>query len=198
VSNGAGRRWWTVGYFGLLGLAFLFVEIPIIQQYILLIGQPTSAFAVVLFALLVASGLGSLWSRHIPWRAGASAVALAAAGYPFLLSGLTELALAAPIVGRIMVGTVMLLPLGFLMGTMFPNGLAHLERHSPQLVSWAWGINGVCSVISAAGATLLALSFGFRIVILLGAVCYGLCAVMTRPEVAPGPSRHDQITVPPG
>jgi hypothetical protein len=84
------------------------------------------------------------------------------------------------------------------MGTMFPNGLAHLERRSPQLVAWAWGINGVCSVISAAAATLLALSFGFRIVLLLGALCYGLCAVMARPAVATGPLRQEMFTPQPG
>jgi hypothetical protein len=192
--DGPGPRAWTLGYFGLLGLAFLFVEIPIIQQYILLIGQPTSAFAVLLFALLVSSGLGSLWSRHIPWRAGAAATALAAAVYPFVLSGLTDLALPAQLPVRMLVGTMVLAPLGFLMGTMFPNGLAHLEERSPQLVPWAWGINGVCSVISAAAATLLALSFGFRIVILLGALCYGLCAVMARPKFAAAPARQAGVT----
>ncbi len=197
-QDGPIPRFWTFGYFGLLGLAFLFVEIPIIQQYILLIGQPTSAFAVVLFALLISSGLGSLWSRHIPWRAGATALALLAAGYPFLLPELTEAALPAPSLVRMLVGTAVLFPLGFLMGTMFPNGLGHLERRSPQLVAWAWGINGVFSVISAAAATLLALSFGFRIVILLGALCYGLCAVMARPTMVTTPTSEEVFTPLPG
>ncbi len=192
--GGPGPRLWTVGYFGLLGLAFLFVEIPVIQQYILLIGQPTSAFAVVLFALLVSSGLGSLWSRRIPWRAGATAAALAAAAYPFLLAGLTQVTLPAQSLVRMLVGTMVLFPLGFLMGTMFPNGVAHLELRSPQLVAWAWGVNGVCSVISAVAATLLALSFGFRIVILLGALCYSLCAVLARPTVATPATGQEVIT----
>ena len=29
----SGHRTWTFGYFGLLGIGFLFVEIPLIQQY---------------------------------------------------------------------------------------------------------------------------------------------------------------------
>jgi hypothetical protein len=71
-------------------------------------------------------------------------------------------------------------PLGFLMGTMFPSGLAHLEGRSPQLVPWAWGINGTVSVISAAAAAVLALSFGFSFVVWMGALAYGGAAVLAR------------------
>ena len=63
-----------------------------------------------------------------------------------------------------------------LMGTMFPHGIAHLERRSPELVPWAWGINGTASVVSAVLAALLALTFGFRVVLLVGAFAYGLAA----------------------
>lgn len=177
-----GPRLWTFAYFGLLGLAFLFVEIPIIQQYILLIGQPTTSFAVVLFALLIASGIGSMVSPRIPWRLAAFAVTLAAASYPFLLPVITTASLPAPLPMRMLVGAVVLMPIGFLMGTMFPNGIALLERRSARLIPWAWGVNGVCSVISAVTAALLALSFGFRFVILVGAACYGVCALLVRPE----------------
>jgi hypothetical protein len=68
------------------------------------------------------------------------------------------------------------------MGTLFPHGIAHLERRSAHLVPWAWGVNGVCSVISAAAAALLALSFGFRFVMLTGAACYGLAALLVRTD----------------
>ncbi len=66
--TGPGLRWWTFGYFGFLGIGFLFVEIPIVQRYILLTGRPTTALAVVLFALLAACGAGSLASARMPWR----------------------------------------------------------------------------------------------------------------------------------
>ncbi len=173
--------WWTLGYFGLLGIAFLFVEIPIIQRYILLIGRPTTAVAVVLFALLLASGVGSLASARVPWRAAAAGVAALSAAYPFVLPPLTAVLLPAPGPVRMVAGTVALAPLGFLMGTMFPRGLAHLEGRAPQLVPWAWGVNGTASVISAVAAALLALSFGFRFVVLAGAACYAGAALLVRP-----------------
>ncbi len=183
-TGGPGRggpRLWTLAYFGLLGVAFLFVEIPIIQQYILLVGRPTTALAVVLFALLLSSGLGSLWSRRIRWRWGAVGLVGAIAAYPFVIRWLTGGVLFAPLGVRLLLGGVMLFPLGFLMGTMFPKGLAYLEDRAPHLIPWAWGVNGTMSVISGAAAALLALSFGFSVVVLAGGACYALCIPLVRP-----------------
>lgn len=183
AGGGAGRRGlrlWTAGYFGLLGIAFLFVEIPLIQRYILLLGRPTTALAVVLFGLLAASGAGSLASRWVPWRRGAVALTVLAAAYPFLITLLTRAVLPMPLSVRVAVGALALTPLGFLMGTMFPRGLARLEEEAPALVPWAWGINGTLSVVSAVTAALVALSSGFTLVLLLGAGCYAACVPLAR------------------
>ncbi len=193
-SNGSrtpgSLRWWTVSYFGMLGIAFLFVEIPLIQQYILLLGRPTAAFAIVLFAILVASGAGSALSRRIPWRPGAVALTALALAYPFLIRGLTPWVLPAPTAVRIVAGAAMIFPLGFLMGIMFPWGLAHLERRASHLVPWAWAINGTVSVMSAAAAAILALAFGFSLVVQIGAAAYGLAALLSRP-IRPVTLRHE-------
>ena len=88
------------------------------------------------------------------------------------------LSLALPV--RILIASAALVPVGFLMGTMFPRGLAHLEATSPELVPWAWAINGTLSVVSAVAAALAALSWGFTVVIWMGAACYGVCIPLTR------------------
>jgi hypothetical protein len=193
----AGPRMWTVGYFGLLGLAFLLVEIPIIQKYILLVGRPTTSLAVVLFGLLVSSGWGSMMAPRLPWRGTALLLTALAAAYPLLLNLVTAVALAWALPVRMIVGLAVLFPIGFLMGSMFPNGLRYLETAGPGLVPWAWAINGVFSVISSVTATLLALSSGFSTVVLGGALCYGLSGLLARPRLtatggsavrsAPGP-----------
>ena len=77
------------------------------------------------------------------------------------------------------VGALAILPLGVLMGVMFPRGLRFLEKRAPQLVPWAWGINGTTSVISSVLAALLALAFGFSAVLLIGAAGYGIAALLT-------------------
>ena len=169
---------WTLAYFGLLGIAFLCVEIPLIQYFILLAGRPTIAFAVVLFALLIASGVGSLASRHVPWLSGAITLTILIALYPALIRALTDAILLAPVEVRVIAGALALFPLGFLMGTMFPKGIADLEERAPALIPWAWGINGATSVISAIGSALLALTFGFAFVVACGAACYGVCALL--------------------
>ena len=43
---------------------------------------------------------------------------------------------------RVIAGALALFPLGFLMGTMFPKGIACLEERAPALIPWASGING--------------------------------------------------------
>ncbi len=183
---------WTVGYFGLLGLAFLLVEIPIFQRYILVLGRPTTALAVVLASVLVASGLGSLMSARLPWLRTAIVLSVVAALQPLLVAGVIELTLGASLWLRAALVAGSVLPVGFLMGTMFPKGIAYLQTSAPQLVPWAWGINGAASVVAAIAAALVALSLGFNAVMLGGAACYGgatlLAMAKTRVKGSGGPS----------
>ena len=172
VRRGPGLGW-TMGYFGLLGLAFLLVEIPIFQRYILVLGRPTTALAVVLASVLVASGLGSQMSDRLPWLGTAIVLSVVAAGQPWLVAGVTEGSLGAPLWLRAALVAGSVFPVGFLMGTMFPKGIDYLETIAPQLIPWAWGINGAASVVAAIAAALAALSWGFTTVMLLGAACYG-------------------------
>ncbi len=182
-------RWWTFGYFSLLGVGFLFVELPIVQQYILLTGNPARALGVVLFAVLVSSGAGSLFSRRLPWRPAALVLAGAIIAYALWLDDLVHGLLTGSLPLRMLAGALVIAPLGFLMGIMFPRGLSRLEGVAPELVPWAWGINGTVSVISAAASALLSLSAGFSFVILLGAACYAAAALLTgRSTPAPAPA----------
>ena len=142
----------------------------------------------VLFALLLASGLGSLASGRVRWRVGAVGVVVLAAATLPTVAVMTDLLLGAPRVVRMAAGGLALVPLGFAMGVMFPKGLAHLEDRAPGLVPWAWGVNGTMSVISAAAAALLTLTLGFTAVLLLGALCYAGAALLARPETVPAVS----------
>jgi hypothetical protein len=67
-------------------------------------------------------------------------------------------------------------PLAFFMGMPFPLGLADTAVGAPELVPWAWGINGCASVLSAVLATLLAIEFGFSWVVIQALVLYGIAA----------------------
>ncbi|MBS1249770.1 MAG: hypothetical protein MAG431_01354 [Chloroflexi bacterium] len=162
-----------LAYFGLLGLGFLFLEIPLIQRWILLLGQPTYAFTVVVIALLFFSGLGSMAAGS--WlnpRTGLGILVLAAVGYTLAMPHLTQILLAWPGWARMMGTFLGLAPLGFLMGIPFPLGLAWLKENAPGMIPWAWAVNGCASVIASVLAAIFALSYGYTLVMLLGVAAY--------------------------
>jgi hypothetical protein len=167
-------------YFAALGLAFLFVEIPLAQRFILVLDQPVTALATVLFAILLFSGLGSLSSRRWPLIWGFVALIALIALYPILLESLSGLALGLPEWGRIAIVVLAIAPLGFLMGLPFAGGLRVVEDNESALVPWAWAINGTFSVISSILAVMIALSWGFSAVMWLGAVAYGVALLTFR------------------
>jgi hypothetical protein len=159
-------------YFACLGLAFLFVEIPLAQRLILSLGQPVTALAIVLFALLLFSGLGSLTVRFWPLRLALLILVLLVGLYPLLLRPLTAVALGWSEPARILLVIVALAPIGYFMGLPFAAGVQVIEKHEPPLVPWAWAINGSFSVISSVLAVLVALTWGFSVVLWLGAAAY--------------------------
>jgi hypothetical protein len=175
------RRSTVMGYFFILGLAFLFIEIAFIQKLLLFLHHPLYAIAVVLSSFLVFSGLGSAWlgrvspgSRsRLPGRAVTGIVVL---GTIYLLSLGTVLEQLAtlPDAVRILISIAIIAPLAFCMGMPFPLGLGRLADYAPDLIPWAWAINGCASVISAVLATLLAIHLGFSTVIAVALVLYAL------------------------
>jgi hypothetical protein len=167
-------------YFGLLGIAFLFVEIPLIQRSILLFGHPTYAFTAVVLPLLLCSGLGSTVARAawLPRRAAFGALVVLALLAALAGPRLTTAALGWSLAARGLAAVVSLAPLALLMGLPFPLGLAWLEAQAPHLVPWAWAVNGCASVIAAVLAAILALSIGFTAVLLLGAGAYAVAGLL--------------------
>jgi hypothetical protein len=159
-------------YFACLGLAFLFIEVPLAQHFILLFDQPVIALAIVLFALLLFSGLGSLTVPRWPLPLGLGMLVILIALYPLLLEGVTAISLGQPGWIQILLTILSIAPLGYLMGLPFSGGLQLVERRQPSLVPWAWAINGSFSVVSSVLAVMIALSWGFPIVFWLGAAAY--------------------------
>jgi len=178
------------GYFFLLGLAFLFIEMAFIQKFILFLSHPLYAVAVVLSGFLIFAGLGSAYSPRLSQRIqpyGRSPVSIAVAG--ILVIGLLYITL-LPMLFRELIGlpdgikigasVLLIAPLAFCMGMPFPIGLKRLADSAPDFIPWAWGINGFASVMSAALATLLAIEFGFTAVVVLALGLYASAAMIVR------------------
>ncbi|MBN1309878.1 MAG: hypothetical protein JXB30_00570 [Anaerolineae bacterium] len=161
-------------YFSMLGLGFLFIEMPLAQRFILFVGQPVTALAVVLFAVLLFSGLGSLTAPRWRLRWALAALIGMALLMPPLLTGLFRLALGWPAAARIGIAVLSLAPLGLLMGVPFARGMALIEQRTQGIVPWAWAVNGSTSVIAAVLAVMIAVSWGFSAVLWVGAGTYAV------------------------
>jgi hypothetical protein len=183
------RRWfaWLV-YFGALGAGFMLIEVSVLQRFVLLLGHPVYSLTVTLFSLLLGTGLGSAWSRRFDAaslrRTGAIGIVVVA------VVGLGVVLVATPIVSwaipfsrgaRMLVAASMLVPIGVALGIPMPTGLRLLSARAPDMVAWAWGINGALSVLGATLAIFIAMNWGFRVTLLTASATYivGLAALMS-------------------
>ncbi len=180
--SGAGRLR-TLSAFACLGLAYIVVEVGMIQRFSLYLGRPVVVFSTVLGALLVASGLGSAFARRFR-GARAPLAAAAGAGGAALVTALVapwmvDATLYWPAAARVIFAMVMLAPVGFVMGMPFPLLVRRLDATHPERIPWAWGVNGFASVVGSIGAVLLGMTVGYTAVLLCGVACYALAALST-------------------
>jgi len=179
ASLAGGTR--ALSFFALIGAGFLFIEIASMQRFVLLLGHPLYAVAGVLAAFLLSAGVGAGLAPKLSARTAGTTHALnLAVGlivffaglHLALLPALAEALQALPEGPAAVLALAAIVPLGIAMGMPFPLVLARLRASRPELVPWAWGMNGFASVASAVLAKLLAMSIGFTGVIGLAVLCY--------------------------
>lgn len=168
-----------IGYFGTIGLAFLLLEIALIQQFILYLEQPVYSYSVILASLLVFAGFGSLWSRRlnslnvrnyffITGIIGASVLLLV-----FVLRPLVDQTIGLPLFLKIVLSVLFTVPISFVMGMMLPMAVQRLNLlYRQELIPWGWAANGAMSVLASVLAVLFGILFGIREVILIAAGLY--------------------------
>jgi hypothetical protein len=163
--------WAASGYFGLIGVGFMLLELPWIQQSILFLGHPSYATSVVLSSLLLGAGLGSAIASRTPLidaRRMLLYLPLVAAAVSLALAPLFQIALAYPLAIRAIIAAIVFVSVGVFMGFALPLGfLTFGDRHK----SWWWAINGGCGVLASALSIALAITFGFLATSLIGVGC---------------------------
>jgi hypothetical protein len=181
-------------YFSAIGLGFLLFEITLIQQLVLFLGYPTYSLTVTLASILVFTGIGALVSARLPDGGDLGVLAVLAAltlAYLFVLPPLVDALLDSPLAVRIAVTFVVLAPLGLCLGTFMPRGVrivAALSPHPREYVAWAWAVNGFASVVASVLTTILAMTFGFRVVLGCALVAYGAAVVALQRLRVRGPA----------
>jgi hypothetical protein len=179
---GWGRLSFAAGYFILLGIGFMLVEIALIQKLVLYLGYPVLSLSTILFALLISGSLGSLFTQRWPVKRLPQVVMVAAAGivlyglaFQLLYPAIVDATLAYDIRYRCLFTMALLSPLGFCLGMPFPSGLRTVGTWGEGLVPWMWGINGFTSVVGSVAAMSLAKLWGFSSVQMVG---WGLYAAV--------------------
>ena len=167
-------------FFSALGLGFMFVEISLMQKFILFLGHPVYSVSLVIFSLLVFAGLGSRLSMRFDpgGDRGLKLVLPAVAGLLFLYAILLPQVLpffhGKPLFLRQVITVLLIAPTGFLMGMPFPLGIRLVGSQWPFFVPWVWCANGCASVLGSILPVIIALSFGFESVFFLAALLYAI------------------------
>jgi hypothetical protein len=191
-------------YFVAVGLGYMLVEIAFIQRFVLFLGHPTYALTVVVFLLLLSSGIGSLVSRTWltdPLRAWIplAVIACGLVGYVLILPDALRTLVGLPFAVKLAVSAGLLIPLGFAMGMPFPTGLRamawapapefppeHGNKTAENAVEWAWALNAGASVLGSVLAMVVAIQFGLTVTLACGAAAY-LSAIMFSKTFRPRP-----------
>ncbi len=174
-------------YFIAIGLGYILIEIAFIQRFVLFLGHPTYALTVVVFLMLLSSGVGSVLSRKWcgePMRVALAMIFIVAAVlvYVFALPHWLEalVGLAFPL--KLAVSAALLIPLGLAMGMPFPSGLRALSQAGGAAkegaVEWAWAMNAASSVLGSVLAMVIAIQFGLNVTLACGAAAYLLAMTL--------------------
>ncbi|MDH3741136.1 MAG: hypothetical protein OER56_06005 [Hyphomicrobiales bacterium] len=165
-------------YFILIGAGFMLIEIAFLQRFSVFLGHPIYSLSIVLFSLILSTGIGSLLSdrfsvaskrRFVLWS-------LLTAGYIILQVSLVPPLLlgqdSSSLVLRGLIVIAVILPAGLLMGFGFPTGMRFITAVDDRPTPWFWGINGASGVLASAFAVGCSISYGIGVTLTLGAICY--------------------------
>jgi hypothetical protein len=174
-------------YFAALGGGFMLLEVAVLQRFVLLLGHPVYSLTVTLFSLLLGTGLGSALSRRfpdaaLPRTAGytLAAIIVIAVSFIALITPVVDWAIPFARATRILLAVALILPVGMVLGVPMPAGIRLLSARSPELLTWAWGMNGAFSVVGATLAIFIAMNWGFQATLFTSAAAYLVAAIALR------------------
>ncbi|MDQ4023757.1 MAG: hypothetical protein M3224_08560 [Thermoproteota archaeon] len=177
--------WFHMIFVIFIGLGFMFLEITFIQKFLLLLGTPIMALTVILFSILLSSGIGAYLSGKLfhknPYKAVVVSIPLLVGivlAYYGLLQGIIDSSIILQLPQRIILTFALLSPAGLLMGFQFPSitrmasMYSNRGEHADENITLLWGINVIASVIATVLTAISSMVIGFNGNLLLGAGFY--------------------------
>lgn len=175
-----------LGYFSVIGTAFMCAQVAFLQRFSVLLGHPTYALVVVLFSMILFAGLGSFVSegalgargqRFTAWT-WLLAVGLAATG--LTIAGVCATAVAWSLPARIATVLAVVAPLSLVMGFCFPHGARLVQARDESALAWMWGANGGAGVVASIAAVMVSMTLGIEANLWIAAAGYAAVPLVAR------------------
>jgi hypothetical protein len=170
-------------YFTSIGLAYIFIEITLMQKTTILFGSPIYPMGIIMSTMLLATGIGSYaMKRCVPNVEKTtqeiirnsivlfSVIAL----FIFCADAFFGFLLAMPFILNVFIISVISMVFGFLLGAYFPAGILLWGKQGEVYVPWAYAINSGSTVISSMLVVIIAQMIGFSWLFLLSLCLYGV------------------------
>ena len=176
--------WTAMTYFSLIGAGFMLVQIPFLQRFSVYLGHPTWTLAIILFGMILFTGVGSALSDRIaieaPWLVLAPvAIGLALLAETLLIQVVVDATSSWTLPGRTAVVLALVAPLSVMLGLAFPIGMRLAGAQSDHALAWLWGVNGASGVLASVIAVAVSMWFGIHTNLWLAAGAYtGVAAAM--------------------
>jgi hypothetical protein len=164
-------------YFAIIGCGFMFVQIPFLQRFSVLLGHPTYTFSIVLASMIFFTGAGSFVSDRLrldgrlpmllPVAIAAALVVIQWGIGPAIAASAGE-----SLPGRTLTVLAFTAPLSLLLGGAFPIGMRLVGRLAPSATAWMWGVNGACGVMASTLAVAVSMWVGIDANLMLAAALY--------------------------
>src|SRR5215212_737252 len=185
LTTSSTSSWFHMIFVVFIGLGFMFLEITFIQKFLLLLGTPIMALTVILFSILLSSGIGAYLSgrlfRKNPYKAVVISIPLLIGivlVYYGLLQEIIDSSIILQLPQRIVLTFALISPAGLLMGFQFPSITRMASMHSVKDdytdgdITLLWGINVIASVIATVLTAISSMVIGFNGNLLIGTGLY--------------------------
>jgi hypothetical protein len=191
----AARFSMTMAYFGAIGFGYMLIQIALLQRFSIYLGHPTYTLSIILFSMLLFTGVGSLasdrleleprgWFRLVPFLISVTLVAIVIVQQPVM-----DRTILWSLPARTAVVLAFSGPVSMLLGCCFPIG-ARLNDRTPALTAWMWGINGACGVLASVSAVAVSMWIGIDTNLWIAA---GLYLLLTLPLLVMAEDRAAQL-----
>jgi hypothetical protein len=168
----------SVAYFGMIGVGYMLIQVPLLQRFSVYLGHPTYTLAVILFSMIFFTGIGSFvsdrfpidcnrWVLKLPLAIGAAVLVLIYSIQPIM-----DATIQFELPVRSLVVMACSAPISVLLGFCFPVGMVLVRRLSPDATAWMWGVNGAAGVLASIMAVAISMWLGIHVNLLAASLLY--------------------------